>query len=73
MEEVEQLISKHMVFQKVLALQDTKVMDSGSPEHGDGRVSKRGRVAVWWVYAQKRHRLGCSALQPPPPPQGAFT
>lgn len=69
MEEVEQLISKHVIFQKVLALQDTKVMDSGSPEHGGGRVFKTGTVAVWWVYAQKRPRLGCFALQGPP---GAF-
>lgn len=66
MEEVEQLISKHVIFQKVLTLQDTKVMGSGSPEHGGGRVFKRGMVAVWWVYAQKRPRLGCSALQGPP-------
>lgn len=41
MEEVEQLISKHVIFQKILALQDTKVMDSGSPEHGGGRESSR--------------------------------
>lgn len=65
MEEVEQLISKHVIFQKVLTLQDMKVMDSGSPEHGGGRVFKRGMVTVWWVYAQKRPRLGCSALQGP--------
>lgn len=58
MEEVEQLISKHVIFQKVLALQDTKVMDSGSPDHGDGRVFERVTVAVWWAYAQKRPRLG---------------
>lgn len=32
-EEVEQLIRKHVIFQKVLALQDKKVIGSGSPEH----------------------------------------
>lgn len=72
MEEVEQLISKHVVFQKVLALQDTKVMDSGSPEHGDGRASKRGRVAVWWVYAQKT-QAGVLYTAAPPHTQGAYT
>lgn len=31
MEEVEQLIYRHMIFQKLLTAQDEKVMGSGSP------------------------------------------
>lgn len=43
MEEVEQLIRKHAIFQKVLALQDEKVMDLNMV--ADGGVFKRGWVA----------------------------
>lgn len=44
MEEVEQLIRKHTIFQKVLALQDKKVM--GPNIVADGGVFKRGSVAT---------------------------
>lgn len=84
MEEVEQLISKHVIFQKVLTFQDKKVMGSGTPEHDDGGVFRRGTVAgcrnsigmsvelrvALYIWLKKRPRLGCSTLQGP---QGAFT
>lgn len=86
MEEVEQLICKHVVFQKVLALQDEKVMGSGSPEHDGGGGPQEGYSG--WVYAQKQRWFLClwkqgwkcfygSRISPGCPtlrgPQGAFT
>lgn len=51
MEEVEQLIRKHETFQKVLAAQEEKVMDSGS-QRWDG-----GSLGIWRVLGG-----GCGGL-----------
>lgn len=81
-EEVEQLIRKHVIFQKVLGLQDKKVMGSGSP----GQIFRRGSVAgcvpinsagvsvalgvELYKWPNKRPRLRWSTLQGS---QGALT